>query len=96
MSDVPNIVDGVARTAHNAFMADDYDDLSESGIERAAWRQVGTAIILYLYNSLSEPTAEMKRAGANHLPVTPGGATDECAGRVFEAMIAQALMGREQ
>jgi hypothetical protein len=34
-----------------------------------------------------EPTPEMMREGADFLPVTPGGATNKCAGSVYTAML---------
>jgi len=37
-----------------------------------------------------EPTAEMKREGAEFLPITPGGATLSAAERVWTAMLAAA------
>ena len=45
----------------------------------------------YAIAAMREPTEAMKLEGADYLPVTPGGATNECAGRVFEAMIDEAL-----
>lgn len=35
-----------------------------------------------------EATKKMQEHGADHLPVTPGGATNKCAGHVFAAMRA--------
>jgi hypothetical protein len=39
---------GIAKVAHNAMMADDWDDLPAGGIERAAWISVGKAVYEYL------------------------------------------------
>ena len=37
-----------------------------------------------------EPTEAMGREGADYLPVTPGGATNDCARHVYEVMLAAA------
>ncbi len=44
--------------------------------------------------ALMEPTDGMQKEGADFLSVTPGGATNECAGSVFEAMLLAALEGK--
>ena len=35
----------LARVAHNAYMADDWDDLPADGIERAIWLQTVAAVV---------------------------------------------------
>ncbi len=35
-----------------------------------------------------EPTEAMVHEGADYLPVTPGGATNDCAARIYEAMLS--------
>ena len=35
----------IAKAAHNAHMADEWDDLPPDGIERAIWMQVAAAVV---------------------------------------------------
>jgi len=47
-------IERIARTAHNNFMADDFDDLPEDGIERAIWMQVGRAVVIEMQTMMDE------------------------------------------
>ncbi len=44
----------IAKAAHNAFMADEWDELPEGGIERAAWAQVAVAVVDEVQTMLNE------------------------------------------
>ena len=35
----------IAKAAHNALMADEWDDLPPDGIDRAGWLQVAAAVV---------------------------------------------------
>lgn len=48
----------VAKAAHNAFMADEWDSLREGGIERALWLQAIRSAI----RAMREPTDDMRKA----------------------------------
>lgn len=39
------VLERIARAAHNAHMADEWDDLPEDGIERAIWRQTAIKVV---------------------------------------------------
>ena len=58
--------------------------MAKSRAAVAALRDAGYEIVPV------EPTEAMMREGADWLPVTPGGATNKCAGRVYEAMLTAA------
>ena len=48
------ILPRLACVAHNAHMADEWDDLPEDGIERAIWLQVAAAMVNEMQAILDE------------------------------------------
>ena len=60
---------------------------TDAATPRERYRKQARAAI----EAMLEPSEEMTREGADFLPVTPGGATNAAAGRVYEAMISAAL-----
>ena len=50
----------IARAAHNAHMADEWDDLPENGIERAAWLQVAAAVVNEMQAMMDERAARFE------------------------------------
>jgi hypothetical protein len=59
----------------------DLPDAAKDSV-RKAWR-AGIRFALE-----QEPSEAMMREGADFLSITPGGATNKCAGHVYEAMMA--------
>ncbi len=44
----------IAKAAHNAHMADEWDDLPPDGIERAMWLQVAAAVVNEMQEMMDE------------------------------------------
>ena len=84
MTDKPDLVERVARALVQACPTIQAD----GDLEWPAFADDARAAIAAVLDDLAEPNEAMKREGADFLSITPGSATNECAGHVFEAMLA--------
>ena len=51
------ILERLAKAMHNAFMADEWDDLPTDGIEHAAWIQSAAAVVREMQAIMDEHAA---------------------------------------